>query len=206
MQVSLAPDLMVLFCFMCQPPLSFSCFHCPLNGTTGEKLQGKTKIRDASTIWKSTFLSFCSLIRTCRPCCQRTPLGELEDVPEAQQHRMHTRQLAGRYKNTSKESKTVQSSSTHHSRELCKPGLHVLLETNERTLVAHLVAVVWSAEHRDAFAIVLHQVAFVLDFVRAHKQFCNEEESVSKSPYGRVYHAQQRESPYRGHCTPRTTL
>jgi hypothetical protein len=55
-------------------------------------------------------------------------------------------------------------------RELNELRLHVgfVSETNDGAFVAHLIAVVGSAEDSNAFAIVLDNIAFVLHFVRAN--------------------------------------
>jgi hypothetical protein len=58
------------------------------------------------------------------------------------------------------------------SSELDELRLHVVLVTkaDQGALVAHLVTVVGGAEHRDALAIVLHDVAFILHLVGPHHQ------------------------------------
>ena len=51
--------------------------------------------------------------------------------------------------------------------ELDELRLHVLLvtEANQCAFVAHLVAVIWSTEDGDAFAIVLDDVTLILHLV-----------------------------------------
>lgn len=58
------------------------------------------------------------------------------------------------------------------SSELDELRLHVVLVTkaDQGALVAHLVTVVGGAEHGDALAIVLHDVAFILHLVGPHHQ------------------------------------
>jgi len=55
--------------------------------------------------------------------------------------------------------------------EFCEIGLHIFVrETNEGTLVAHLVAVVGRTEHCYALAIVIDRVTLFLHFMGPNKQ------------------------------------
>lgn len=51
-----------------------------------------------------------------------------------------------------------------------RPHVVLLAEADEGPLVAHLVAVVGSAENGDTLSVVLHHIPFVLHLMRAHDE------------------------------------
>lgn len=44
------------------------------------------------------------------------------------------------------------------------------MKSDERALIAHLIAVVWSAKYSDAFTVVINSVALFLHLMRTNEQ------------------------------------